>query len=132
MATPGHLAAPPPVNYQAMMTDKILKIAAWGLLAAIVVVTIVPLELRPTDVATADIDRAFAFMIVTAVFTLAFPRKIWLCVLLLMAAVWFIESLQFLSVSRHPDASDAVWKTLGVAAGAAAGWLVNCLRMKRA
>jgi VanZ family protein len=110
------------------MTDRLIQCAAWGVLAAIVAVTISPIGLRPDDILSVDVDRALAFMVVTMLFVLSYPRQFFLCACLGILGAGFIEVLQFLSPSRHPHLDDALVKAAGAATGAFAGWFINRLR----
>ncbi|KQT84026.1 hypothetical protein [Aurantimonas sp. Leaf443] len=100
-----------------------VPLLAWGLLAAIVFVTLCPIGLRPATEISVNADRALAFALLGAVFALAYPgRWLWLLALLPLAA-FGIEALQFLSATRHPHFEDAAFKALGAALGILAGRL---------
>ena len=124
------LAATAPVDYDGSMTDRLIQCAAWSALAAIVAVTISPIGMRPDDIVSVDLDRALAFMVVTMLFVLGYPRQVFLCACLGIFGAGVIEVLQFLSPSRHPQLEDAVMKAVGAALGAIAGWLINRFRRR--
>jgi hypothetical protein len=101
------------------MRTRHFRIIAWVLLGLCIAATVVPIGLRPHVALPADADRALAFAVLGMAFGLAYPRR-WLTVsLFLMLAAFSIESLQFLSPSRHPGLSDAVIKALGALFGVA-------------
>jgi len=113
------------------MTRLVVRALAWLSLIAIVVVTIVPIGLRPHDVLPVDADRALAFAVMAAFFVLAYPRHAALCVLLLLAGAGAIELLQYVTPTRDPRLADAVVKAAGVSLGALAAISVNRLRRTR-
>lgn len=127
---PKGLAATGPVDYDGQMTRRLIQCAAWSALAVIVAVTISPIGMRPDEILSVDLDRALAFMVVTMLFVLGYPRQVFLCASLGICGAGVIELLQFLSPSRHPHLEDAVMKAVGVALGAVAGWLINRFRRR--
>lgn len=105
------------------MTRTAFRLAAWALLAAIVVLTIGPGELRPATGASAQFERAGIFLIVGILFALAYPRHIgWALVLIVFATVG-LEMLQNLLPERHGRGTDALAKLAGAAIGLGIGWL---------
>ncbi len=108
-----------------MTRSNLIRLMAWGSLAAIVFVTVAPIEFRPPDPLPVELDRALAFSLVTFLFALAYPRHLVLVAALLVASAGAIELLQELSPTRHAHVSDATVKALGAAFGAALGWIVT-------
>lgn len=107
------------------------RVAAWGLLAFVVAVTMSPIELRPPVETTLNLDRAIAFALIGGAFAFGYPRRRQLTVVLLPAAAFAIEALQFLDPSRHPRFADAGIKALGAFAGAFLGGLaIDWLRTR--
>jgi VanZ family protein len=104
------------------MTRNALKILAWMALAAIVVVTVSPIELRPRDFLPVDVDRALAFAILTSLFVFAYPRHALLVGAAIVIGAGLIELLQMLSPSRHARFDDALVK----ASGALCALIVTC------
>jgi glycopeptide antibiotics resistance protein len=99
------------------MPTQYFRIIAWVLLGLCIAATVVPIGLRPHMAMPADADRALAFAVLGMAFGLAYPRR-WLTVcLFLVLAAFSIESLQFLSPSRHPALPDAIIKSLGAVLG---------------
>jgi hypothetical protein len=101
------------------MRTQYFQIIAWLLLGLCIAATVVPIGLRPHMALPADADRALAFAVLGMAFGLAYPRR-WLTVcLFLVLAAFSIESLQFLSPSRHPGLPDAIIKAVGALFGVA-------------
>jgi hypothetical protein len=111
-----------------MMTDKFVRAVAWLAFAAIIFVTVSPIELRPHDFLPVDVDRALAFTVLSTLFVLAYPRQwVWVGVAIMIGAGG-IELLQELSPTRHAHMDDAMVKAAGAAIGIVLGWALNQLR----
>ncbi|WP_294643282.1 VanZ family protein [uncultured Aureimonas sp.] len=114
------------------MTQRILRLAAWLALAAILFVTVSPIGLRPHDVMPVDLDRALAFVVMTALFALAYPKR-WLAVgLTIIVGAFAIELLQELSPTRHARLDDALVKAGGAFVGLCLARLVLTVHPRRA
>lgn len=107
------------------------QIAAWSALAAIVVMTVSPIQMRPGDLLSVDSDRALAFTFMASAFMIAYPRHAILVGLLVVASAGLTELLQMLSPSRHARLDDALIKTAGAVAGMLLAFLYNALREMR-
>jgi 4-amino-4-deoxy-L-arabinose transferase-like glycosyltransferase len=104
---------------------KALHISAWLTLAAIVFVTVSPIDLRPGDILPVNVDRAAASAALAALFTLAYPRR-WLSVgLIMIAGAAAIELLQVFSPTRHARIDDALVKSFGALVGVFAAVTLN-------
>jgi VanZ family protein len=112
------------------MTSKLFQTLAWIAFAAIIFVTISPIEFRPHDFAPVNFDRAAAFAVVTTLFVLAHPRRWLICAVFVMVGAGAIESLQFLAPTRHAEAGDAVVKALGAGIGTLIGMTLNQMRFR--
>jgi VanZ family protein len=116
------------------MTNRLLanppRTLAWLALAAIVFVTISPINLRPHDLLPVDVDRAAAFAVMAFLFVIAYPRQWIVCAVLLLIGAGGIEMLQLLSPSRHAHMDDALVKAAGAAIGCLAGWTLNQMRFR--
>lgn len=99
------------------MTRRPFQILAWLAIAAVVVVTISPLDMRPRDIFPVDIDRALACAVFAGLFVLAYPRHWVLIGLIMVAGAAAIEALQLLSPTRHARIEDAVVKAGGALVG---------------
>ena len=106
------------------MTIRVLRLAAWLALAAILFVTISPIGLRPRDIVSTNFDRAAAYAVMSALFVFAYPRQWWAVAGLVIVTVGGAELFQFLSPTRHPGLIDAVVKAGGGAVGLVAGLLL--------
>lgn len=114
------------------MTDRILKTIAWLTFVAIILVTVSPIQMRPQTITTVGFDRAAAFAVCSAAFVLAYPRY-WIAIIFLaVLGAMGLETLQYLSPTRHPHISDAVVKAVGAVGGAVAGHLVFRLKTRPA
>lgn len=113
------------------MKNTPYQIAAWSALAAIVFVTVSPVQMRPGDVFSVDADRALAFCLLATSFMVAYPRHAGPVGMLVVAGASLIELLQFLSPSRHARIDDAVVKAIGAAGGMVLASAYNFLRSAR-
>ena len=98
-----------------------LQILAWLLLAAVAFVTLAPIGFRPTSGYSPSIERFIAFGAVGFFFALAYPRRLWLIVVVVLGAAIAFEALQLVSVSRHGRVFDLAVKLAGGALGIAVG-----------
>jgi VanZ family protein len=101
---------------------KLCLVAAWAALSAIVVLMVVPPNLRPTTDTHHDVEHAAAFLIPGILFGLAYPGR---QRILSVGAVVFcaiIEILQLYVPGRHARwidfAVDAVAAVVGIFVGA--------------
>jgi VanZ family protein len=115
-----------------MLLDRLLKIAAWLSLAAIVFVTVSPIDLRPHDVMSVRDDRALAFTTMAFLFVVAYPRRFWVCAVLVIFGAAAIEFLQYFSPTRHARLEDAAVKAVGAAIGVGLGFAANWVLRRRA
>lgn len=108
-----------------MTIRRFARFAAWTGLALIILVTIAPIGARPSTITSTDLDRALAFVVMSALFVLAYPRRVLPIALALLLAAFLIELGQYFSVTRHPQFYDALVKAFGVLVGVSAGGLTN-------
>lgn len=108
-----------------------VRIAAWICLAAIAVVTVGPLGIRPTILLSPSVERFTAFAVAGALFAIAYPRHILLAAVIVLGAAVLLEILQLLAPSRHGRAFDAGVKVIGGFAGLTAGWSFTKLVFRR-
>ena len=95
--------------------------AAWFSILAIIVVTLLPIGLRPATGFSPNIERFVVMAIVGALFVMAYPSRFWLIVVSLACVSALIEPLQFFAAGRHPSFKDVVVKLSGGLAGAIVG-----------
>jgi VanZ family protein len=115
-----------------MTIRRFALFAAWTGLVLIVFVTVSPISVRPSTVTSTDLDRAFAFCVMSALFVVAYPRRLLALTIALFLGAFLIELTQFASMTRHPQMHDAVVKALGVLVGVTGGMLVNLALRRRA
>lgn len=101
-------------------------------MALIVFVTVSPIDARPSNVTTTDLDRALAFVVMSGLFIVAYPRRVLAVSVVLVLAAFLIEVTQFASATRHPQMHDAVVKAIGVMVGIGGGALANMLLRRNA
>lgn len=119
-------------RYHGLMTiRRFARIAAWIGLAFIIFVTVSPINVRPSTVSTTDLDRAFAFFVMSGLFIVAYPKRVLPIAFALLLAAFAIELMQYLSVTRHPQFHDAVVKAVGVLLGIGCGLLANLVLHSR-
>lgn len=102
---------------------RIAMAAGWLLAAAIVVMTLGPLEDRP-QLGNAQVERFAAYLVLALVFAVAYPRRPGFVALGLVAAVAVLEVGQGLAPHRDPRFVDAVVKAAGALAGVAVAQVV--------
>jgi hypothetical protein len=101
-------------------------------LAAIIFVTVSPIDWRPDDVLPVDVDRALACGVFAGLFVLAYPRHWpWVGAAMVLGA-GLMELLQELSPTRHARFDDAMVKAMGAFVGVAFGALLaSALKLDR-
>ena len=113
------------------MNTRKYQIAAWTAFAAIVFVTVSPIEMRPGDIFSVDVDRALAFGLLSSMFMVAYPRHALFVGGFVVLSAGAIELLQALSPTRHARLDDAVIKAAGALGGMALAFSYNALRTLR-
>jgi VanZ like protein len=108
----------------------IIKAAAWLAILLVFVVTIVPIQFRPSTGYSPNIERFGVMAVVGALFAAAYPRKFWLIVLGLLLAAAGFELLQFFAGGRHPSIRDVGFKSVGAVIGAMLGYAVGTMLAK--
>ncbi len=111
--------------------NKIVAIAAWFTFGAIVLFTLSPIQMRPGDIITPDVDRAMAFFLLSALFATTFPKRILLVAALTVMAAGGLELMQHLSPTRHGELSDALFKATGGLLGAGLAYFISFLKDAR-
>ncbi|TCU06831.1 VanZ family protein [Rhizobium sullae] len=111
------------------MALRSFRVFAWVVFAAIVFVTVAPVDMRPHVAHSADLDRAMAFVLMAFVFIVAFPRHWVFSALLVVSGAGAIELLQYLSGTRHARVEDAAVKAFGATVGIILGCSINQLKL---
>jgi VanZ family protein len=112
------------------MPQKLITFAAWALLAFIVYATISPIQDRPRLPTSVSLERFGAFLVLGALFCLAYPRQAVLVCLIVIGSAMLLEFAQLLTPDRHGRIHDAIEKMAGGAVGIVAGKAI--LRFERA
>lgn len=107
------------------------QITAWIAFASIVFVTVSPIEMRPGDIFSVDLDRALAFSLLSSMFMVAYPRQALLVGGFVVFSAGAIELLQALSPTRHARLDDAVIKGAGALGGMVRAFSSPALRTVR-
>jgi hypothetical protein len=89
---------------------KLLLVAAWSALLAIVMLTTVPPNLRPTTNAPHDVEHAAAFLIVGILFGLAYAGRERILTIGAMVFCATIEILQLYVPGRHAHWIERWWR----------------------
>jgi VanZ family protein len=114
-----------------MTRGTALRALAWLLLAGLIFVTLSPIGLRPNSPLPTQVERAGAVALVGFVFACAYPRRIWLVVLLVLGSTALLELLQLAAPSRHGRVLDLAVKLVGGGIGLAAGWALAHFASRR-
>lgn len=112
---------------------KLARIAAFGAIALVVLLTLGPVGLRSMSPVDPAFDRALAYAVIGFLLIISFPRYPWRVVLGVLALIVMLEAGQGFRQDRHGRVPDVIEKTLGagLGIGAATGTLWM-LRRRRA
>jgi hypothetical protein len=108
--------------------SKASRLLGWLLLAALLVVTVCPIGLRPVSGAPVSLERFGAFALLCFLFAVGYPHRRWQVAILTVAAAGSLEALQMLQPTRHGRAADFLVKMGGCGFGAAEAFLAASLR----
>jgi hypothetical protein len=114
-----------------VLNEKLVRFLAWSCLVAIGIITLAPIGFRPESGFSPSIERFSAFAALGLAFALAYPRHLWLAVVVALGSALLLEALQLLEVSRHGRVFDAMVKVAGGSAGLMLGQLFLRLRPRR-
>ena len=121
--SPLGLAQKPEPAYDSFMTRTLFKVLAWAALIAIAAATLSPIGLRPRLPVPVDLERSAAFLGLGLLFALAYPRRIWVALAIVLIGAFGLEWLQELRPDRHGRFDDALIKSIGAMIGLGAGWI---------
>lgn len=111
------------------------QFVSWALFAAIAVMTLGPIGLRPQTHFSPDLERLAAYVVLGMSFALSYPRRrLWLLGVFLVAAAVVLEIGQWLVPSRDPHLSDFLFKAGGAVIGLVSlrvAYLATLLRRRR-
>lgn len=115
-----------------MPTDQVrhavalaIRALVWLLLGAIVIVTLVPVGMRPRTPWSADGERFVAYLLLGMCFVLAYPRRLRIGIVGIAAAAIGLELLQLLAATRDARLVDALVKVAGGEVGIALGTVLR-------
>jgi hypothetical protein len=112
------------------MIHRLSVITGWLTLGFVIIVTLSPLEIRPS-LANPYLERFVAFALIGVAFALAYPDRVLLVFTIVVGAAFGLEALQLLTLDRHGRAADALVKALGGISGICVGQMVSfLLRLK--
>lgn len=99
----------------------LLMVLAWGALLAIAASTLAPIEFRPQSPFSANWERLLSFFAAGLLFTLAYPRRLLLVLVVVLGAAIGLEILQVFTSSRHGQVRDMTIKIMGGIGGVGGG-----------
>lgn len=113
-----------------MLISKIARIVAWILAAAIVILSIVPRDLRPVTGVPHHVEHFIPYLAMGFAFGLGYDRKHNVLALLLVSFCGLIEILQRFVPGRHARLSDFVVDALAACIGLLTASLVDQIRVR--
>lgn len=99
--------------------QTIARALAWGLLAALAVVTAAPIGLRPQTALPVSVERFGAFALLGFLLACGYPRRRLAVLGFTLAAAGLLELSQLVQATRHGRGADFLVK----AAGGGFGWV---------
>ena len=93
-------------------------------LAFVAFATLSPIELRPTTELGPSWEHLAAFAVIAAFPTLAFPKRVWQILVVVVLAAILLEVAQLYVPGRHARWIDGATKIFGSLTGVAAGWFI--------
>lgn len=114
-----------------MPRKRLLRIAAWASMSFIAYATLSPLRDRPTLLVSSNVEHVAAFVVVGALFCLAYPRRIPTVLIFVLGSAVSLEVLQLLTPDRHARVLDGVQKIAGGVLGVFAGRAILYLERAR-
>jgi len=99
----------------------IIRILAWSLAAAIVVLSLVPAELRPETGTPHVLEHSLIFAATGAAFSLGYQARPGPLAILLVTFAGAVEIAQLFAPGRHARLSDFLVDAVAICAGSIAG-----------
>ncbi|GEP09637.1 hypothetical protein [Methylobacterium gnaphalii] len=109
---------------------KLARLMAWMLVAALVIVTLAPIGLRPVIVDNANLERALAYALLGFLFAVGYPRHRLLALAVGVAVAAGLEVGQVFTASRHGRVPDFLVKAMAAGLGVAAAWIFAWLQSR--
>lgn len=109
---------------------RVMRIAAWVLIAGIAFVTLSPPSMRPRT-GHPNRERFAAYLLCAACFTLAYPHRRKAVLVILVASAGGLEIAKLLAPERHAQVSEFAVKACGALAGSVIASLPAISRLGR-
>jgi hypothetical protein len=113
------------------MIQKVVRVLAWLLVVAMIVVTLAPIGMRPRLGVAFEVERILAAGALGLLLAFAYPRQFWPLLMIMSLSIIGLEWLQELRPDRHGNVQDAALKLAGGALGLGAGWAVQRLVLRQ-
>lgn len=107
-----------------MRRTSVLPVLAWLMLAALLVVTISPIGLRPHIPGYVTAERFIMLLVIGLLFCLAYPKHWVKVAILLVTTAGLFELMQRLTPDRHGEISDFLVKSAGAITGVILGKII--------
>ena len=111
-------------------SSKIVRIAAWALAAAIVILSLVPPNLRPETAAPHGLEHFTIFAATGFAFGLGYKRRHDLVAILLVMFSGAIESAQLFVPGRHARLGDFIIDTIAACIGLVMASLLSLVPLR--
>jgi VanZ family protein len=113
-----------------MQTPKAARLAAWGLIAVIIALSVVPAGLRPVTGAPHDVEHFAAYWAAGLAFGLGYQRRHGLLAFMFVGFAASIEVVQFFVPGRHARLGDFIVDALAMCTGLAMASAVKQVRAR--
>lgn len=107
-----------------MRPFPVLSVLAWLTLAALLVVTISPIGMRPHIPGFVNGERFIMLLVIGLLFSLAYPNRWARVLIMLVIAAGLFELMQRLTPDRHGEFSDFIVKSCGATVGVVLGKII--------
>ena len=108
-----------------MPIRKLAQIVAWSLAAAIIVLSVVPPDLRPQTVAPHNLEHLLIFAATGFAFGVGFDQKRTMLSIYLIVFAGFVELLQLIVPGRHARLSDFIVDAASIFGGLMTQYVVS-------
>ena len=107
-----------------------IRIAAWGLAVMIIVLSLVPPELRPETGAPHDLEHFMAYAVTGIAFCIGYSRRAAMLAFTLVIFAGCVEISQLFVPGRHARLSDFIVDALAMCFGVGTVSLVRQFRVR--
>jgi VanZ family protein len=97
--------------------QRVAPIVAWVVLAFLIYATVSPLASRPDFLASTTNQHLLAYAALTVLFCQAYPQRVGLLFLLVIAGILLLETAQVFLPDRHARIRDIIEKITGAIGG---------------